>query len=275
MFSFKKLSDSKKRSLVMGILNVTPDSFSDGGKTFELKDVVEKVNMLCNEGADIIDVGACSTAPGNAIVTQDEELRRLEQFLPEIIRCSTVPVSLDTFRPAVARYALEQGVEIINDESGVYNKCMAECVSEYKCGWIFMHTGESDSSEKVDYPRGVMADVIDFFSRMRKEAVLSGLSEEQLCYDCGIGFGKTRQDDLELLSSCDKLAEFSPLLIGVSRKRIIGEITGVEEPCRRVGGSVAAATLAAYKGAGVLRVHDVEETVQALAVCEAIKKGVL
>ena len=275
MFSFKDLIKTKNRPLVMGILNVTPDSFSDGGEAFSVEDALEKLKILCNEGADIIDVGACSTAPWNELASEKEELNRLQMFLPEIIKHSAVPVSVDTLRPNVAKYALSEGVSIINDESGIFNNSMAECVSRYGAGWIFMHTGGGCSSDSVKYPDGVIKDVSEFFKNMKKQALEFGISEEQLCYDFGIGFGKTRQNDLELLSACDVLCEFSPLLVGVSRKRVIGEITGEKLPKDRVAGSVAAAVLCAYNGASILRVHDVKETVDALKVTGAFKRGVL
>lgn len=275
MFSFKNMLNGKNRPLVMGILNVTPDSFSDGGEAFTVEKVVEKVNSLCEQGADIIDVGACSTAPMNAIVSEEEEIKRLEAFLPEIIKISAVPVSVDTFRPAVARFALENGASIVNDESGIYNIGIAEAVRDHGAGWIFMHTGGGGSSEEMNYPEGVTSHVLSFFEDMKNKAVADGINEEQLCYDCGIGFGKTRQNDLELLSECGKLSRYSPLLVGVSRKRVIGEIVGAENPKDRVWGSVAAAVVVAERGANILRVHDVKETLDALKVASAIRKGVL
>lgn len=264
MFSFEELTKCKTKPLVMGILNVTPDSFSDGGEAFTIGAVKEKVNKLCNEGADIIDVGACSTAPGNCIVDVDEELRRLQMFLPSVIECSTVPVSVDTFRPEVAEYALSQGASVINDESGIFSKDMACLVKKYGCGWIFMHTGNKTSSQIAFYQNGVTESVESFFSDMKKRALEYGICSEQLSYDCGIGFGKTRNDDFELLANCDILSVYAPLLVGVSRKRIIGELTGESEPLKRVAGSVAVARLLAQDGVGILRVHDVKETVEAL-----------
>ena len=275
MFSFKKLIYEVNRPLVMGIINVTPDSFSDGGETFNLDDVIEKVKTMCNEGADIIDVGACSTAPKNSIVSEAEEIARLEKFLPEIIKISSVPVSLDTLRPAVAKYGLSVGVSVINDESGEFNPLMAELVKEYGCGWIFMHTGGLSSRETRVYENGVVYDVRKFFERMKSEAMSFGLNEQQLAFDCGIGFGKTRDDDLILLNSCEKFSEFHPLLVGVSRKRIIGELTHRENPKDRLSGSIAAAALLACNGAGILRVHDVGATLDAIKISEAIKRGTI
>lgn len=269
MFSFKALIEKKKSPLVMGILNITPDSFSDGGEFNGLSSALERLNKLYEEGADIIDIGACSTAPNNRIVSVEEELKRLE-FLPQLVECAKVPLSIDTFRPEVAKFALENGVCIINDESGVFNPDMAKIVREWGAGWIFMHTGGKSSKESKEYEKGVVADVVAFFNEMKLKATESGIDEDSLCFDCGIGFGKTRNDDIELLKSCKMLSEYSPLLIGVSRKRVIGEITGNVNPKDRVAGSVAAAISCAVNGAGVLRVHDVKETVDALKVIYTI-----
>lgn len=265
MFTFKALIENKNRPLVMGILNITPDSFSDGGEFNGLSSALERLNKLYEEGADIIDIGACSTAPNNTIVTVEEELCRLE-ILPELVKNAKVPLSIDTFRPEIAKYALENGVSIINDESGMFNPEMAELVKAYNAGWIFMHTGGKTSKETNEYENGVVEDVLSFFKNMEKLAVSFGINEDALCYDCGIGFGKTRNDDIELLQKCRTLSEYSPLLIGVSRKRVIGELIGEQNPKKRVVGSVAAAVCCAKNGAGVLRVHDVKETVDALKV---------
>ena len=269
MFSFKNLAEKKKSPLVMGILNITPDSFSDGGEANSLSSALERLNKLFEEGADIIDIGACSTAPNNTIVSVEEELQRLE-ILPELVKSSKLPLSIDTFRPEVARFALENGVSIINDESGMFNPEMAMVVKNYGAGWIFMHTGGKSSKETTVYENGVTEAVIRFFGDMKSQALAFGINEESLCYDCGIGFGKTRNDDIELLRSCKALSEYSPLLIGVSRKRVIGELTGVANPKDRVAGSVAAAVCCARNGAGILRVHDVKETADALIVADIL-----
>ncbi len=260
MFSFKSMVAEKGDALVMAILNVTPDSFSDGGEAFSVDSVIEKVNKLCIDGADIIDVGACSTAPNNSLADETEELNRLRQFLPHIVKASTVPVSVDTFRPAVADYAMSAGASIVNDESGYFKDEMASVVKRYGAGWIFMHTGEADSRSIVDYSGNVIGSVLTFFCDMKKKAVDYGVNEEQLCYDCGIGFGKSREDDLTLLSCCDRLSKYSPLLIGVSRKRIIGHITGIENPKERDFPSAVAAAIAVRDGAQIVRAHNVALT---------------
>lgn len=265
MFYFKDLTENKKGPLIMGILNITPDSFSDGGEFNGFSSALERLNKLYEDGADIIDVGACSTAPNNTIISVEEELQRLE-FLPELVKNAKVPLSIDTFRVEVAKFALENGVAIINDESGVFNPAMADVVKEYNAGWIFMHTGGNSSKGVTEYENGVVEAVISFFGDMKNKAIAFGINEDSLCFDCGIGFGKTRNDDIELLKNSKSLSEYSPLLIGVSRKRVIGELTGEKNPKNRVAGSVAAAVCCARDGAGVLRVHDVKETVDALKV---------
>ena len=260
MFSFKTVVTEKGSALVMAILNITPDSFSDGGEAFSVDTVIEKVKKLCFDGADIIDVGACSTAPNNPIVDEAEELKRLKYFLPHIVKASTVPVSVDTFRPTVADYALSMGASIINDESGCFKNEMADVVKKYGAGWIFMHTGGGDSRKIADYNNNVTGEVLSFFSDMKHQATACGINEDQLCYDCGIGFGKSREDDLTLLSECDKLSQYSPLLIGVSRKRIIGYITGIENPKERDYPSGVVAAIAVSDGAQIVRVHNVDLT---------------
>lgn len=275
MFSFDQLKENKQGALIMGILNVTPDSFSDGGEAFSLDSVIKKANDLINDGADIIDVGACSTAPNNAMVSAEVEIERLKKFLPAVIEHSTVPVSVDTLRSEVARFALQCGATIINDESGVFNEDMAEVVKEYGAGWIFMHTGGGDSRSTVNYSGDVCCDVLSFFGDMKESTLRFGINECQLCYDCGIGFGKTRDDDLALLSDCARLSEYSPLLIGVSRKRIIGHITGIEDPRERDFPSAVAAAITVSDGAGIVRVHNVSVTKQALKIYSAVDGGIL
>lgn len=263
----------KNRTLVMGILNVTPDSFSDGGKSFDTENAVFNALKMESEGADIIDIGACSTAPGNTAVSLEEELRRLKKVFPLITTKLKIPVSVDTSNPGVAEFAVKNGAVIVNDESGIFNERMAEVVKKYGVGWVVMHTGGKSSGEICEYENGVVNDVRDFFSYMKKEAVSYGIQENALCYDYGIGFGKTRNDDITLLKNTDKFKDFSPLLVGVSKKRVVGEATGESETQNRVYGSVAAETLASFLGAGILRVHDVKACADAVNMCEAIKRG--
>ena len=272
MFSFKKLLEEKKRPLVMGILNITPDSFSDGGEAFSLSGALGRLRCLENEGADIIDIGACSTAPMNELASCEEEIKRLS-FLPELVNATDVPFSIDTFRPEVAEYALSCGVKIVNDESGSFSEEMARVVKARNAGWIFMHTGGKSSREVREYPDGVINHVLEYFEECKNKAIAFGICPDSLFFDFGIGFGKSRKDDLTLISECEKITARYPLLVGVSRKRIIGEIVGEAIPENRVTGSVAAAALVACKGARILRVHDVKETVDAMKVVDAVMKG--
>lgn len=272
MFSFKNLLEDKKRPLVMGILNITPDSFSDGGEAFSLSGALERLRCLENEGADIIDIGACSTAPMNELASYEEEIKRLS-FLPELVNASKVPLSIDTFRPEVAEYALKCGVKIVNDESGSFSDEMARVVKEHNAGWVFMHTGGKSSRDVGEYPDGVINHVLEYFEECKSKATDFGICPDSLLFDFGIGFGKSREDDLTLISECEKISECYPLLVGASRKRIIGEIVKEESPEKRVAGSVAVAALVACKGAGILRVHDVKETVDAMNVVAAVTKG--
>lgn len=270
MFTFE---ECKKRTLVMGILNVTPDSFSDGGESFFAEKALENAIKMQKDGADIIDIGAVSTAPKSKTVELSEELRRLKTVFPLIPSRLDIPVSVDTRSPEAARFALENGAIIVNDESGAFNENMASLVKKHGAGWIFMHTGGKTSSECAEYESGVVADVLSFFKEMREVAAAYGINEESLCYDYGIGFGKTREEDLLLLKSTAKFSEYSPLLVGVSRKRVIGEATGEEKPKNRIFGTVAAESIAAFLGAGILRVHDVKAASNAVKTVEAVKKG--
>ncbi len=269
MFSFKDIIMKSNRPLVMGILNITPDSFYDGGANNAFSQAADSLALLQEQGADIIDIGGCSTAPGRREVSVSEELDRLS-FLPELVKMSQVPVSVDTKRVEIAEFALENGVSIINDESGFFSDDMAALIKKYNAGWIFMHTGGGSSDDTVSYPFGVVEHIKEFFCSMKQKAVSYGLKEEQLCYDCGIGFGKTRADDLAILGTSE-LQEYAPLLVGCSRKRVIGEATGRDNPGDRLFGSIAAASICAYNGFGIFRVHDVAPTVDALNMTEAIR----
>ena len=272
MFSIYNSICEKKRPIVMGILNVTPDSFYNSGEHFSLEAALERAKQIENEGADILDVGGCSTAPGKTFATSEEELARLKGVLPEIIKAVNIPVSVDTFRPEVARYALEVGAVVVNDESGSFSEEMASLVKEYGASWIFMHTGNKTSSQEADYKNGVIADVMQFFKYVKEKAIDFGIDESALCFDYGIGFGKSREDDLTLLKNTGAFNEFKPLLVGVSNKRVIGMATN-KEVHERLYGTLSAESIAAFLGAGVIRTHNVKACRDALAVCECIKKG--
>lgn len=272
MYSIYNSIAEKKRPLIMGILNVTPDSFFESGKNYFAESAFNRALEIESEGADILDIGGCSTAPGKTFASQEEELARLKTVLPLIPDTVKIPVSVDTFRVDVARFALENGVQIVNDESGCFNENMASLVKDFDAGWIFMHTGNKTSSETGNYPNGVVADVLAFFKSMKEQALNFGISEDKLCFDYGIGFGKTREDDLTLLKNTDKFSEFKPLLVGVSNKRVIGQAInrGVGE---RLFGTLSAESITAFLGADVIRTHNVKACVDAVTVSASIKKG--
>lgn len=270
MFTFE---ECKKRTLVMGILNITPDSFFDGGESFSGERALENALRLQSEGADILDIGAVSTAPKSSPVSKEEEIRRLKTVFPLIPSKLDIPVSVDTKNSEAAKFALENGAVAVNDESGEFSEGTARLVKEHGAGWIFMHTGGKSSREEGLYENGVVAAVLDFFREMKEKALTYGINEKSLCYDYGIGFGKTREEDLTLIKNTKEFEAFRPLLVGVSRKRVIGEATGEKEPKDRLFGTVAAESVAAYLGAGILRVHDVKAAVDAVKTVEAIKKG--
>lgn len=272
MFSIYNCMSEKKRPLVMGILNVTPDSFFESGKNYFAESAFNRALEIESEGADILDIGGCSTAPGKTFASQEEELARLKTVLPLIPNTVKIPVSVDTFRVDVAKFALKNGVQIVNDESGCFTKEMAAVVKEFDASWIFMHTGNKTSSETGDYPAGVVADVLEFFKSMKEQALDFGIGEDKLCFDYGIGFGKSREDDLTLLKNTDKFYDFKPLLVGVSNKRVVGQATG-KDVNERLFGTLSAESITAFLGADVIRTHNVKACVDAVAVSASIKKG--
>ena len=272
MFSIYNGISEKQRPLVMGILNVTPDSFFETGKNFFAESAFNRALEIESDGADIIDIGGCSTSPGKSFASLEKELSRLKTVLPLIPSTVKIPVSVDTFRPEVAKFALENGATIVNDESGVFQKEMATLVKEYNSSWIFMHTGKRNSSETREYKDGVVADVLEFFKSMKEQALEFGISEDKLCFDYGIGFGKTREDDLTLLKNTAVFSDFKPLLVGVSNKRVVGQATG-REVDDRLFGTVSAESVSAFLGAGVIRTHNVKACVDSINMVNSIIKG--
>ncbi|MGA8387236.1 MAG: dihydropteroate synthase [Pseudolabrys sp.] len=255
------------RPLVMGILNVTPDSFSDGGRFFEPGKAIAHARDMAAHGADIIDIGAESTRPygGPVPVSADDEKTRLA-VLPAVVAIG-VPVSIDTIKASIAAWALDQGAAIVNDVWGLQRDPeMASRVAKRGVPVIVMHNRES-----ADPAIDIVADVIDFFSRSLEIAARAGIARECIVLDPGIGFGKTPEQSITCIA---RLAEFKcfglPLLVGASRKRFISTVTP-STPDERMGGSISAHLLAVEKGAVIIRAHDVAETVQALRVAAAIE----
>jgi dihydropteroate synthase len=261
---------AKGRPLVMGVLNVTPDSFSDGGRFLEPAAALAQARRLADEGADIIDVGAESTRPygGASPVSLDEERRRLDAVLPAIIGLG-VPVSIDTMKAPVAAWALETGVAIVNDVWGLQrDPDMARVIADRGAPVIIMH-----NRENADPAIDIIAAVTEFFSQSLEIAWQAGIAREQIVLDPGIGFGKTPEQSVACIARLDAWRGFNlPILVGASRKRFINAIVP-SEPSERLGGSLAAHLVAAENGAAIIRAHDVAPTVQALAVAAAIRRA--
>lgn len=250
-----------KKVLIMGIVNVTPDSFSDGGENFSPERAVKKALELESQGADIIDFGAQSTRPGSTMIDDKEEWSRLEPVLNGVKGILKVPVSVDTFYPSVAEKALKTGTDIINDVSGKISPDMAQIVKNTRCGWIIMHNGS-----------GSVVEVKEFFKKSLFECEKLGIDKKQLCFDMGIGFGKNYDENMALLSNVKKYKlEGCPLLLGTSRKRVVGQGSGQENPKERVYGNIAADTAAILGGADIIRLHDVKNEKQGILMAQNMK----
>ncbi len=252
----------------MGVLNVTPDSFSDGGQFFDADRAIARAHRMVADGADLIDIGAESTRPyGDAVVVSgDEELQRLKPVLPAVHRLG-VPVSIDSMKADVARWALDNGATIANDVWGLQrDPGMAALVARRNVPIIIMH-----NRERADPAIDIMADIKTFFARSLEIAEHAGIRRDMIVLDPGVGFGKTPEQSMTAIARLDELKEFRcPLLVGASRKRFIDRVSPAP-PDQRLGGSIAAHALAVLGGATIIRAHDVAETVQALRVLTAIQ----
>jgi dihydropteroate synthase len=261
---------AKQRTLVMGVVNVTPDSFSDGGRFLDPKAAIAQARRLAAEGADILDIGAESTRPyGDAVrVSVDEERVRLEPVLSEFMALGC-PVSVDTMKAPIAAWAVDLGAAIVNDVWGLQrDPDMARVVAERGVPVIIMHNRNA-----ADPAIDIVADVMSFFEHSLDIAARAGIARERIVLDPGIGFGKTPQQSITCIARLAAFRKFGlPLLIGASRKRFIHTITP-SEPMERLGGSIAAHLLAIENGAAIVRVHDVAPTIQALAVAAAIRQA--
>jgi dihydropteroate synthase len=256
------------RALIMGILNVTPDSFSDGGQFIDPSRALDHARRMIAEGADILDIGAESTRPYGAAVPvpMQEEIRRLTPVLPAAAEFG-MPVSIDTMKSEVAAWALGSGATIVNDVWGLQrDRAMARVAAERGAQVIIMH-----NREHADPALDIMAEIATFFTRSLEIAAEAGVPRQNIVLDPGIGFGKTPEQSLIAIARLCELKSFGlPLLIGASRKRFIDKISPAP-PDQRLGGSVAAHLLAVANGAAIIRTHDVQETIQALRVAAAIE----
>jgi len=256
----------------MGVVNVTPDSFSDGGVNLRPENAISTARRMIAEGAAIVDVGGESTRPGAAAVPLDEELRRVMPVLEAV--AGELPVSIDTSKAEVARRALAAGAELVNDVTALRaDPGLAEAVAEAGCYLCLMHMLGTPRTMQVD-PRydDVAAEVTAFLEERMQFAVAAGISEELICLDPGIGFGKTVEQNFELVRRLDVLLSLGrPVVVGFSRKSSLGRVLGERDATTGpLSASVAAAVAAYERGAAILRVHDVRETVEALAVARAV-----
>lgn len=259
-----------EKTYIMGILNITPDSFSDGGLWENPEKAAAHINEMIKAGADIIDIGAQSTRPGHIPVSAEEEIKRLSAVF-DLMGEVSVPLSIDTYYPEAAEYSLKRGADIINDVSGVFNPEMAAVVKKYNAGWVVMHTGGGDADKVPEYKNGVIADINEFFNNMVEECGKSGIDFSRVCLDPGIGFGKTNEENLRIIEKMSSLKKGNcALLAGASRKRVIGAATGVEKAGDRVIGTVAAHCLCIAGGADIIRVHDVAEAKESALMCDAV-----
>ena len=258
---------SRPYPAVMGVLNVTPDSFSDGGQFIAPERALAQARAMIAEGADIIDIGAESTRPyGAKPVSADQELKRLQPILADVVSLG-IPVSIDSMKSAVVGWALDAGAAIANDVWGLQrDPGMATLLAARRSPVIVMH-----NRDRADAGIDIMRDIADFFARSIEIATRAGISRENIVLDPGIGFGKTPAQSMTALARLREFAVFGlPLLVGASRKRFISSVTP-SEPDQRLGGSIAAHLIAAEGGAKIIRTHDVAQTVQALRVAAAIR----
>lgn len=268
-----------KRTLVMGIINLTPDSFSEGGRRFTRKRAWEQAGLMIENGVDLIDIGGESTRPGATQISEEEEIHRAGDFLTAMmIFNSEVPYSIDTTKATVARFALSLGVEIINDISGLrFDPAIAEVAAQYKAGLILMHSrGNFETMHQLKPVKNIMTDVAKGWRRSISDAERCGVKRDKIVLDPGIGFGKSQQQNVELIAKLDELAQqFSdfPLLVGTSRKSFIGRMLNGAPVNKRIHGTMATVAAAVLRGAQIIRVHDVRACVETVRVIDAIKKA--
>lgn len=275
-----KLTLKEGRACIMGIVNLTPDSFSGDGlyrKTQSLKrkaqigNIIEYIEKLADDGADIIDIGGESSRPQAKAVAVKEELERTIPVIKRIVRRIKVPVSVDTYKPEVAKQALENGAVMVNDITGLRNPDMARVASKYKAGLIIMHMkGRPATMQDNPAYKSLIDEIIEYLEKAIAQAMAAGIDKDKIIVDPGIGFGKTAAHNLEILQ---RIREFKilgrPLSVGVSRKSFIGKILNAG-PSERIFGTVSACVLAVKNGANIVRVHDVKAVKEALKVTEAI-----
>lgn len=264
-----------KQTLVMGILNITPDSFYDGGEYFKKQDAVKKALRMAEAGADIIDVGGESSRPGSQPVSVSEELKRVIPVIKQVAKISDIVVSVDTTKAEVARQAIEAGARIVNDISALrFDPQMAKVCAEKKAGVVLMHMRGTPATMQTDVNyNDLMSDIFNHLQERIAFAVKTGIKKQRIVIDPGIGFGKNLEDNLKIIN---RLSEFKalgrPIILGTSRKSFIGKILGLDAK-DRLEGSIATIAAGVLNGASIVRVHDVKETRMAVDMIDAIKRS--
>jgi len=266
--------DVSRRTSIMGILNITPDSFSDGGRFFHSEEAVAQALQMQQDGADIIDIGGESTRPGSIPVTLDEELARVIPIIEKLTPELQIPISIDTYKAGVARYALQAGAKIVNDISGLrFDPQMANTIANYNAGVVIMHIkGAPRDMQKNPYYKDVVAEISEYLTAGADIAIHAGIKKAQIVIDPGIGFGKRLEDNLELIRNLSKLQALGyPILVGPSRKSFIGAILDLPVE-QRLEGTIAASVMCILNGANILRVHDVKEIKRAATFIDKLNK---
>ncbi|MEK6646462.1 MAG: dihydropteroate synthase [Candidatus Firestonebacteria bacterium] len=262
-----------KKTFCMGILNITPDSFSDGGKYLDPEIALEKALELEKDGADIIDIGGESSRPGSDTISAKEELNRIMPVLKELVKKIKIPISIDTYKPEVAKEVLEAGADIINDITGLHNnEQLAKLVAKYDAGIIVMHMlGTPKTMQANPQYKDLIGEIIAYFKKSIDIAKVNGIKEDKIIIDPGIGFGKTIEHNLEIIR---KLSAFKsigrPILLGTSRKSFIGNILNLPVN-ERLEGTAASVAIGIMNGADIVRVHDIKEMKRVIKIADAIK----
>jgi dihydropteroate synthase len=265
-----------ERTLLMGVLNVTPDSFSDGGAFFSLDRAVAHGEQMIAEAADIIDIGGESTRPGSAFVSAEEELQRVIPVIERLAAKSPVPISVDTTKSSVARAAIEAGAEIVNDISALrFDPLIADEAAKAKAGLVLMHSrGTPKTMQQLPPVDDIMSEVISGLRKSLLVAAERGVARDSIAIDPGVGFGKTLEQNVDLIARLDQLtSEFPefPIMIGTSRKSFIGKLLDNAPADQRLHGTIASVTASILKGAHIVRVHDVKAAVEAVRIADAVR----
>jgi dihydropteroate synthase len=267
--------DFSQKTYIMGILNVTPDSFSDGGRFFNPASATSRGIQMAEEGADIIDIGGESTRPGSEPLSIEEELRRTIPIVGTLAKRIDVPISIDTYKSEVAKMALDAGASIVNDISGLrFDPGMAKVVAGYKVPVVVMHIkGSPKDMQKNPVYEALIPEIVDYFRERIRSATESGIPKDKIIIDPGIGFGKTSEHNIEIINKLDEFTLLEkPVLIGPSRKAFLGKMLGDAPAGERLEATAAAVSISIMKGANLVRVHDVKEMVRVAKVADAVKR---